>query len=265
MESYMIGEYRIEEVQEIMLEILVEVDHICRENDIKYILDGGSMLGAVRHHGFIPWDDDLDIAMLRSDYNKLMELCKTSLNDKFVWESIETSTNHPLNFAKIKKKNTVYKERLYKDLDICHGVYIDVFPIDDVNDKRLKTQLREVAFWNSVRWCSLGIYPKNFKRFLYAPFTLLGRTIINRMSVKSMTRYNNGYSKEVYKICHSGTMKPKYPRSIYTELIDWDFCGKKFYIPKEYDAFLRGRFGHYMELPPQEKRRPCHNIVECKI
>lgn len=265
MSKYKIGKYDIEEVQKIMLDVLSEIDRICRENNIKYILDGGSMLGAVRHKGFIPWDDDLDIAMLREDYDKLLELCKTQLGDGYVWESIETNTNYPLNFAKVKKRNTVYKERCYKDLDIEQGVYIDVFPIDDVNQKQFKKQLRMVAFWNCVRWCILGIYPKTYKRFFYLPFTLLGIKKVDKQSNKWMKKYNGNNSPTVYKICHQGKMKPQYPRSVYENVIDYEFCGKKFYIPADYDNFLKGRFGDYMQLPPENKRRPCHNIVECEI
>ena len=264
MQTYKIGEYDIKEVQAVMLDILTVVDELCQKHGIKYILDGGSMLGAVRHGGFIPWDDDLDIAMLREDYEKLMEVCKTELPEEYLWQSAETEPNYPLNFAKIRKKNTVYKERSYKDLDMNQGVYIDVFPIDNTNPEKLPKQLKKLAFLHIVKFTKLKIYKKK-KRFLFYPFCLESKKSMDKRAKRLMTQENHTKTDLVYKICHAGKMKPTYPRSIYEDVIRYPFCGKEFYIPADYENFLRGRFGDYMQLPPVDKQQPCHNIVECKL
>jgi lipopolysaccharide cholinephosphotransferase len=109
-------------VQLIELEILLEVDRICRKNDIKYQLSGGTLLGAVRHQGFIPWDDDIDIIMLRNDYNKFIALCKIELNNSYFLQIPETDDKTPSLYAKIRKNNTAYISYEYRNINYHHGI-----------------------------------------------------------------------------------------------------------------------------------------------
>lgn len=264
MGEYKIGEYDITQVQAVMLEILTEVDRICTKHNIKYILDGGTMIGAVRHNGFIPWDDDLDIAMLREDYEKLLEVCKTELSDQFLWHSAELESKHPLNFTKLRKKGTVYKERRFASLDVEQGIFIDIFPIDDVDRRKMKFQLSMLSFIHIVKFTKMKLYKKK-KRIFLLPFCLIPKKTLDRWAKALMVMGNKNKSAEVYKFCHAGKMKPVYPRSLYEDVIRHPFCGKEFYIPRDYDLFLRERYGDYMQLPPEEKRIMAHGVVECKL
>lgn len=133
----MVSSYNIRQVQLTQLEILIEVDKICREHDIKYFLTNGTLLGAVRHKGFIPWDDDIDIGMCRKDYDIFLKIANKELDEKYFCQSIHSEADYYLPFAKIRKNKTKYIEASTKHLDINKGVYIDVFPIDNVPDNAI--------------------------------------------------------------------------------------------------------------------------------
>ncbi len=264
--DYKICGYDLKTIQNKMLEIIVEVDRVCRKNNIKYILDGGSLLGAVRHKGFIPWDDDLDIAMLREDYDRFINACKHDLSSDFFFQHYKSEKKYPLNFGKVRMKNTIYKEKLFSELDINQGIYIDVFPIDNVVLRRKKIQCRLISMLNSARFCKLGIYRgAHIKRLIYKPVATMSLNRINAIAEYIMEFNNKKRTEYVYKFCHQGKMKPLYKRSIYEDIIDIEFEGHKFYVPKEYDEFLSERYGDYMKYPPKEEQKPCHNIIKCEL
>ena len=111
MEQYQVGGFDIKLLQNKMLGILLEIDRICRENNIRYLLDGGSMLGAVRHHGFIPWDDDADVMMPRDDYDRFIEIAPRALGKKYVFQCIENTREYPYNFGKVFDTSTEFYEK----------------------------------------------------------------------------------------------------------------------------------------------------------
>ncbi len=143
----------IKSIQFNLLIIMDELDRICRKNDIKYSLDGGSMLGAIRHNGFIPWDDDMDVVMLRKDYKKFIKACKKDLDSsKFTFESTKTSKFYSYNFGKLKLNNTVFEEKGSELVKEHKGLYIDIFPLDKTGKYVYKLQFKMSYFWQSVRW-----------------------------------------------------------------------------------------------------------------
>lgn len=121
----------LQDLHKVEIEILDEIDRICRKNNINYCLVGGTLLGAVRHGGFIPWDDDLDVAMPRNDYEKFIDVCKNELSDDFYLHSIETDKTYWLPFIKIRKKYTIFEEKNIAGLGCKTGIYVDIFPLDD--------------------------------------------------------------------------------------------------------------------------------------
>ena len=116
-------------VQLEQLDILKEIHRICVKYNIKYFLDSGTLIGAVRHNGFIPWDDDIDIGMLRSEYKKFEKIVPKALGEEFVWQSWKNDNDYALPFGKVRKRNTVYIEEKSGSLEQC-GFYVDVFPYD---------------------------------------------------------------------------------------------------------------------------------------
>lgn len=252
-------------IQKEMLKILNVIDKVCREHNINYILDSGTMLGAVRHKGFIPWDDDADIIMLREDYEKFIEIANKDFSEEFRFECYENTKNYPYNFGKVRSVNTVFKENYTAHLDINHGVYIDIFPMDYAEEKKYLKVIRKIQFFTGVRYTKLRML-KGFSlaRIAYTPFCLLPLKTINSILTKLM-KYNYKQSDGVCKLCHHGPNKPIIPKSYFTDRIEVEFEDTKFYIPREYDTFLSGRYGDYMKLPPEEKQNPCHNLLEVKI
>lgn len=128
-------------IHSLELEALTVIDQICRRHSIKYTLIDGSLLGAIRHNGFIPWDDDVDIAMLRDDLEKFKLICKTELPSKYFYQDMSTDPEYLYLFDKIRINNTLFKESYLAEYNINHGVFIDIFPVDNVSDnkKKLKT------------------------------------------------------------------------------------------------------------------------------
>ena len=133
-------------IQLLELEILQEVDAICRRHGINYTMGYGSLIGTIRHDGFIPWDDDVDICLLRKDYVRFKEICKKELSSRFFYQSNDTDPEYYLLYDKIRLNGTVFKESHLSSYNIHHGVYIDIFPIDYIPDCRIKQTLQFVCF-----------------------------------------------------------------------------------------------------------------------
>lgn len=263
--EYFVHDVLLKDVQQKMLEILVEIDRVCTENGIHYVLDSGTMLGAVRHKGFIPWDDDLDIIMTRDDYIRFTEVANKSFPDTFEFQCIENTKKYPYNFGKVFNKKTVFIEGTTKDLNICHGIYIDVFPMDYVdvsNEKRLKRQINLINKLTQLRYLKLFKTDSAWYKVLLSKLVPL--KWLNFACKKAMM-YRYKETDKVQKLCHYGVTKLPHDVSIFTDVIKVPFEDKCFPIPRDYDTFLKGRYGDYMQLPPPEKQIPDHYIIEVKI
>lgn len=265
MSEYFVGPYPMKEVQAKMLELLIEVDRICKKHKIRYVLDSGTLLGAVRHKGFIPWDDDIDIAMLREDYEKFCSIANQELSDPFKFETMNSRKDYPNIFGKCYNTDTVYKQENCTHLNICHGIFLDIFPMDNVLPKSKVRQCRIVASLNTVRCLKQKtekFYPRHI---LYIPLMLLPIRFINKIVLQQMTKYQNKQTDLVCPVCQSGTAKPMYRRALFTDTIDGEFEGSFFPIPKDYMEYLHGYYSNPMELPPEDKRHPTHGIKEIKL
>lgn len=259
------------ELQEKELQILLAFDEFCRQKEIKYFLGYGTAIGAVRHKGFIPWDDDIDIIMLREDYEKVCKLQESDFPDGLFWQTIQTDSKYPYPFAKIRDVNTTFIESGYGELDICQGIYIDVFPFDFVSDNR----------FNRVMQCFLAEYIWGMAA-KYRMTRHLSRLITNilnyHVSEREYLRRIKAAEEKMISLGKRGSKvtlfsyggRAKYARQLFSsswfeQPVTIEFEGYKFPIQKEIGKILTEMYGDYMKLPPEEQRIAGHEaeIIDC--
>lgn len=253
------------EIKEILLDLLLSFHRFCEEHDIHYSLDYGTLLGAIRHKGFIPWDDDIDVCMLRADYEKLEhEFPKDKeSNYSFFTLNREKKWNRP--YGKFVNTKTIEIEDVNNNVGV--GLGIDIFPIDDAPDdvlvfesfRKRRLLLVQASTIKGLVWSKGRSLIKNIiviiSHFLLLPFS-------NRFLAKTIDRYiqkNNGKSfSYVYHSCDAVKSKMRYPKSFFCDYVDVPFEGYSFRVIVEYDKYLTQIYGNYMQLPPEEKRVSHH-------
>lgn len=259
----------IDELKEIELEILKEIHKICVENGFRYSLAGGTLLGAVRHGGFIPWDDDIDIFMPRPDYNKLIEYCKMH-QTPFKLICHETEKKYSYLFAKAINPNTTIIEAGANRTDVDLGVYVDIFPIDGLGDDYKSATNK----FNTRRFSRELLVAYNWKKYfrsktrsiIYEPIRLVMFLLSrcanhNKLINKIQKRFSpNDFENYKYSACICGAYRLKEinTKEVYSEYTDIEFEGVKFKVIKNYDAYMGSIYGDYMKLPPKEKQVSHH-------
>lgn len=247
---------KLETLHEKEIEIFDEFVRICDANNLKYYLYGGTLLGAVRHGGFIPWDDDMDIIMPRDDYEKFGEYCKTELSEKYFYQTCFTDPDFPMLYAKIRLKNSYVKEDKWGDLNLHKGIYIDILPLDNFPSdiRKGRSLLKKVWFFNRVAY--LNNINKSRKGMNLA-FKIFPRDYSYNMRKKLLAK---SHSSDGENVCSFGShYKPLQKRILQKSWFDGNeymaFEGKQYRVPCGWKEYLVHLFGEsYMELPPVEKR-----------
>lgn len=268
MSKYTVCGYDMEVLHERMLQIAIEVDRICKEQGLKCSLYGGSVIGAVRHNGFIPWDHDIDMAMPRKDYDKLIKYMKKNPNEKIFFSCYQTEKRYPNSWGKVRLNGTVFQEKELEPIKELHnGVFIDLHPIDNIIPCFLKLQVKMAMFWSCVGKAKSNIYAGSNKKIrFYKMFSWLPYGVINAFRSFSMKMFKHFPTKYVYKVAHPNNGIYPIPRCTFEDLIEHQFEDVKLNIPRNYDEFLRKRYGDYMQIPPESKRHECcQSITECKL
>lgn len=253
------------------LETLKEIDRICRKNDIQYSLDGGTLLGAIRHGGFIPWDDDADIVMLRSEYEKFYNACKKDLDkDKFFLQEFRTDRNYRWGYSKMRRKGTVFLREGQEHIKCNQGVFVDIFICDNVPDQFLLKRIH----WLNCFIIRKGLYSavgkegtaNRFEKFCYKVLYKIPRNywvhliyIISKLVNTDNTKVVGHMTYPYPKTCRYGM-----PRECFNSYVEKNFEGYKFKVFKKYDLYLTLLFGDYMKLPPKNKRK-VHPVSKIKL
>lgn len=255
----------IQEIQNIELEILLTFHNFCLENNLTYTLMGGTMLGAIRHKGFIPWDDDIDVSMPRPDYDKFISLAINGFSDRYEISSIENRENHIQYFAKLIDKRTILYEKNVED-KYFNGINIDIFPADGFPDDQKVAEnhfkniarLKRYVIWSAMQVKYQGVIKTSLKYIRNIPFKLIGPTYFSKKMDKEYRKYS--FDQSEYVTYSTGyALRTKMKREDFLNLIDVDFCGYKFKCQADFDNILTNIYGNYMELPPVDERESHHN------
>ena len=270
----------LRKVQLAMLDIAREIRRICTENAIAYFLDAGTLLGAVRHQGFIPWDDDLDIGMLRAEYDRFIQIAPAALRDDYYLQTWDNDDGYPFPFAKVRKKGTVYVEAVSQYTNSRKELFVDVVAFDELpmdSTLQKKTRRRLYLYFNSL-YIQCGMTPwkhhqsrlkQLFASLKYLPFRLAAavktREKLRQKCQLAVTEHDGRNTGLVYGSW--GANAGRYPAPViyfapYTELI---FEGELFMAPANYDGVLRCLYGDYMELPPEDRRWNQHQVIEVRL
>lgn len=257
----------ISELKTIQLDILSAVDAFCKENSINYSLSDGTLIGAIRHKGYIPWDDDIDISMTREDYDKFEKLFPFELDDKYQLISLNRDNNWLRPYPIIVDNRTLMVEETREK---AHGVGIDLFPVDDVPDdledchrylRRLKllSQLRAIKL---LKWRQGRSLINNLLLYLL-------KGCLFFISTKRLVRYCNRFAQinngKNFSMCYQNSFgvygKSPFSKSVFKDYIKVPFEDRHFMCFRNYDEYLCNTYGDYMTLPPIEEQCSTHSFV----
>ena len=267
--SRLLTDSEVMQLKQVEVEILDELDRVCRKNDLEYFMVGGTLLGSVRHKGFIPWDDDIDVVMSRNDLEKLEELYYNGeFSKNYFLQTEDTDKYYPLMTSKLRKNNTLFLEDcIDEDVKSHCGIFIDIFPMDDISDVNnpiIKKKAKKISFLTTVisEICGYHYGIKKTTRLLVKFLGLLGVSKLKEMRKKLMTSENDkGYENNTIYASNYGYVKQCRNKNVYSPHAELEFEGKMYMAPNKYKDFLTQLFGsNYMDLPPVEKRVTRHPI-----
>ena len=257
----------LEEQKVLQMNILDAVDKFCSEHSINYSMACGTLLGAIRHGGYIPWDDDIDIYMLREDYNRFEIEFPDNYEGKYCFATINKDERWSLAFGKVYDNRTYCVEK--RSRSINPGINIDIFPIDDVpdNDEEWKTynkQRKEKLIklrHASLAFSSINSLKKNIGALVFSIryFFFDRHKFAQEISRFAQIHNNNGYHR-VFENAMGMAVKAPFRKSLFDETVYICFEDRKYKAFKDYDEFLTSVFGDYMTPPPPEKRVSFHTF-----
>ena len=264
-----LGEEELKKLQGIELELLIEFDRICRNCHIRYTLTGGTLLGAVRHGGFIPWDDDADVSMLRSEYERFRTACETELDERYYFQDMHNTKGYRWGYGKLRKKGTVFLRENQEHMPYEQGVFIDIFPRDGVPDGWLVRKFHKLQCFciRKILWSEVGKIGDK-RKGMRMWFRWLNRAagdriygIYDRLVEKSNRRKTRLVRNLMFPVPNG---KDGYLRKWYQHSVELEFEGHRFLANSGYKDWLEQEFGNYMELPPPEKRK-IHPVVKIQL
>lgn len=265
----------LRELQILELEISKEIKRICDKNSIEYFIIGGTLLGAVRHKGFIPWDDDMDIGMTTENYQKFLKVAPIELNEKFFLQTVDSDKNYYNTFSKVRLNGTHMYEKVTEHLNINNGVFVDIFPYDlaskDVVTSKLYMRKLQVLGKASLlkHGYNLNCITENFGsrcvNICLKHFPLSVKTIDKVLCTCFMCHGDK--DNQNYYIERDGMFKGDFvfPTIYFEPLIELPFEDTKFKAPGDYDAYLKKAYGNYMEFPPEKEREKGHSVRNIEL
>lgn len=265
-------EIAIDELKTIQLDILSAVSDFCRSNNIRYSLACGTMLGCIRHKGYIPWDDDVDIYLLREDYDKMVRVFPQILNGKYAFATYERNKAYTKTFGKVYDVRTRLEES-HGDTTFM-GVNIDVFPIDRVPETEenwrdydnIRRKLIEYHFIKSYGFKILK-YHREYS-FSKNVVNVIGKAFLRCIPLRCLTKlvdrycrkYNNTSSPYCFECVQGILQKRPFPISVFESIVEKPFENRSFMAFNDYDSYLTNAYGNWQQLPPVEKQVSHHSF-----
>lgn len=255
-----------DEIRSIQFEILKAVAEFCDANGVQYFLTGGTLLGAVRHQGFIPWDDDIDIAMPRPDYNRFLTLSQGRLGSRYDVSVLENNPAHSRLFMRVMDNRTLYVHKYYRR-KYRTGLGIDVFPMDGVPERKEECEAyfreirklnRQFALAQSAPFKSTNFVRAVFKTAAMIPASVMGRERPYRKIMRLVSEYPYEASRRVGITTGVYFEKEILEKADIYPAADLPFEGHMFHVPACYEMYLTQLYGDYRKLPGVEDQKPKH-------
>ena len=264
-----LSQEQLRKVQLTELELLKEVDRICKKCGIRYNIIAGTLLGAVRHKGFIPWDDDADVAFLRDEYEKFRKACEKELNhEKYYFQDHRNTKGYRWGYGKLRKKNTIFLRENQEHMPYEQGVFIDIFPLDNVPENKILRIINNFHCFliRKIFWSEVGKITSSskIKRVCFMTLNKMFGNRIYKHYDKLIKKLNRRPSKWVRTLAFPTANKQYgYLRRWYETSQSIVFEDFMFDTMESYDEYLTFKFGDYMQLPPDKERKihPVSNIV----
>jgi lipopolysaccharide cholinephosphotransferase len=260
----------IREVQLEELKILKLLNDICNKHDIKYSLHGGTLLGAVRHGGFIPWDDDLDVIMDRNEYTRFIDAWNAESPKGYYLQTKEKEEAYTRSFLKIRKEGTVFLQKDDTPGEMHTGVFIDVEPVDRIPKNKIK---RDLFLWNCFKY---EIFSREYVPGGTFPMRILGHILLGltthkrrmrsiRSLYRKITAYNDDANLERIIVANFATMKRPLPADTMDKFTKLRFEDDNYMVISGWKKLLEKWYGDYMELPPESMQKPNHIPLAIKL
>lgn len=265
-------ELQIREIKDLSFQVLKSLRQICEENGLRYSLTGGTLIGAVRHQGFIPWDDDIDVMMPRPDYDRLIAIVAAGDYGFDLRCGELDGENYWYPFAKACHRHTRVVEKDTRESAVDFGVYVDIFPVDGAGNRPRGAKLRVMRFqflhglkitsnWTSYHRSKLRSWYYEPPRYVcYLISRIWGRRRIDRALERFLRRKPYETSAYVGRLVGDYGSKEVMERGVFEKTIPVTFEGETFQAIEGYDAFLTQLYGNYMQLPPKEKQVSHHEF-----
>ena len=260
---------KLDEIQNLELEILLELIKYFEENNISYCTCGGTAIGAIRHKGFIPWDDDIDIQIPRKDYDRLLEISKGVLIGGYIEIKRPGQKDYAYQYAKACNVNTLIDEQNITDKRFGTGIFVDIFPLDNYYNSTFRNKLRNLRVFWLINMLNTALNNKNlskkfsarwwFKQLLFALQYIPAKIMtaerialrIDNMGRKTKDLESDYVGCLVFYAPYETTV---YKKEAFSSFIDGEFEGNIIKNPIGYDHYLSTLYGNYMKLPPEEEQ-----------